>query len=105
MEQFGITASGTEPKSMIDPKFVHLLRCPDDGGQLSIAENQLIEKLNWLINQDDQLVCDRQDQPVETPVDGGLVDESGRWLYPIRMGIPTLIADQAIRIETLRSDS
>lgn len=83
---------------MIDPKLLNLLRCPVGGGQLKIAESAIIDQLNRQIAQPDHPLRDRQDQRVETPLDGGLVDASGQWLYPIRVGIPTLIADQAIRL-------
>jgi uncharacterized protein YbaR (Trm112 family) len=32
-------------------------------------------------------------------VEGGLVNRSQTWFYPIRNGIPTLVADEAIRLE------
>jgi uncharacterized protein YbaR (Trm112 family) len=79
---------------------LNLLRCPAGGGQLKIAEPAIIDQLNHLIGQPDCPLRDRQDQRVETPLDGGLIDASGQWLYPIRAGIPTLIADQAIPIPT-----
>ncbi|KAA1258876.1 hypothetical protein LF1_14000 [Rubripirellula obstinata] len=84
---------------MIDPKLLSLLRCPTGGGALTIADESLTNRLNQMIEQGDGKVRDRMDQPVETVVDGGLVDENKQWLYPIRMGIPTLVADQAIAIE------
>jgi uncharacterized protein YbaR (Trm112 family) len=83
---------------MIDPKLLILLRCPFDGGELTIADESLTNHLNQLIAQGDGKIRDRLDQPVETKLDGGLVNQNQTWLYPIRMGIPTLVADQAIAI-------
>lgn len=83
---------------MIDPKLLSLLRCPADGGRLQVANDLLVKRLNQLIKQGDGEVRDRLDQPVEASVDGGLVDQAEQWLYPIRAGIPTLIADQAIAL-------
>ena len=83
---------------MIDHKLLSLLRCPMGGGMLAIADDSLVNRLNEMIEQGDAKMRDRLDQPVSAPIDGGLIDQAGQWLYPIRMGIPTLIADQAIAV-------
>lgn len=79
---------------MIDPKFVQMLRCPIDKTSLNVADAALIDAVNQAIACGDAF--DRIDQKVEQPIDGGLC--SGSWLYPIRDDIPSLVADEAIRL-------
>jgi uncharacterized protein YbaR (Trm112 family) len=79
---------------MIDPKLVQMLRCPVAGTPLEVADESLVSAVNDAIERG--VALDRIDQPVEQKIDGGL--RSGDWLYPIRSGIPTLIADEAIAI-------
>ena len=43
-------------------------------------------------------VRDRADQLVQQTLDQGLITEDGARLYPVRGGIPTLIADNAIEL-------
>jgi uncharacterized protein YbaR (Trm112 family) len=82
---------------MIDPKLLSMLRCPLEGGELQIAEDSVLQKVQSAIEQG--AARDRIDQRVSDAIEGGLVNSSGRWLYPIRGGIPTLVADEAIRID------
>jgi uncharacterized protein YbaR (Trm112 family) len=79
---------------MIRPEFVLMLRCPVDGSSLELADQALIQAVNEAIGRSE--AHDRIDQKVERVIDGGL--RSGKWLYPIRDGIPTLVADEAIAI-------
>jgi uncharacterized protein YbaR (Trm112 family) len=79
---------------MIDPKLVQMLRCPVAGTPLKVADESLVAAVNTAI--DLGTVYDRIDQKVEQKIDGGL--RSGVWLYPIRSGIPSLVADEAIAI-------
>jgi uncharacterized protein YbaR (Trm112 family) len=81
---------------MIDPKLINLLRCPSDGSRLHLADPLLVARINGQIQQG--VARDRQDQRVIEPIDGGLVNEKGDRVYPIRGGIPTLVADEAIRL-------
>ena len=71
-----------------------MLRCPKEGCVLAMAEEALIEKLNDQIKAG--TLRDAQDQLVEQPLQAGLVTQTGTRLYPVRGGIPTLIADEAI---------
>ena len=84
---------------MIDPKLLAMLRCPIAGGVLHLAEDSLIERLQTAIERGD--ARDRLEQKVNEGIEGGLVDQQQVWLYPIRDGIPTLVAEEAIRIADL----
>jgi uncharacterized protein YbaR (Trm112 family) len=82
---------------MIDPKLVQMLRCPVAGTPLEVADELLVSAVNEAIKRG--TAFDRIDQPVKQQIEGGL--RSGDWLYPIRSGIPTLVADEAIAINNL----
>ena len=84
---------------MIDPKLLNMLRCPIGGETLSLADETLIRSVHDAIDRGE--ARDRLDQKVNENIDGGLVTTSGQWLYPIRGGIPTLVAEEAICIENL----
>jgi len=78
----------------IGPEILPILRCPSGGGSLSLADSGVIERVNQMIAQGK--ARDQLDQLVQEAIDAGLVNQSADRLYPIRGGIPTLIADEAI---------
>lgn len=73
-----------------------LIQCPITQQKLAYADPKLLEEINQRIEQND--VRDQQNQRVQTPLDGGLVSADGKFLYPIRGGIPTLVAERAIAL-------
>ncbi|MDG2222985.1 MAG: Trm112 family protein [Rubripirellula sp.] len=79
---------------MIDAKLLEMLQCPAEGGPLRNAEPDFVNKINQSIEKGE--IRDPLDQRVEQLVDGGLVNESGTRLYPIRNGIPSLVVDESI---------
>jgi uncharacterized protein YbaR (Trm112 family) len=83
---------------MIDEKLLILIQCPISGQKLTIAADELVATLNEKINGGS--VRDRADQLVQQTLDQGLITEDGARLYPVRGGIPTLIADHAIELVT-----
>lgn len=84
---------------MVDPKLIALLRCPIDGNEVKLAEDSLVTRINDGIQRGE--IRDRQEQKVMEPIDAGLVNHDGTRLYPIRGGIPTLVADEAIEVPNL----
>ncbi|QDV47234.1 hypothetical protein Enr13x_71430 [Stieleria neptunia] len=82
---------------MLDEKLLRLVQCPISGQTLQISPAALIVALNEKIAQG--LVRDASDQLVESALDQGLTTADGARLYPVRGGIPTLIADAAIELE------
>ena len=83
----------------IDEKFLEIICCPETKQDLRLAEDSLIEKLNRLI--EDNRLFNRIKQPVKERLDGGLIREDGKFLYPVIEEIPILLIDEAIPLESL----
>ncbi|ELP30929.1 Trm112 family protein [Rhodopirellula baltica] len=79
---------------MITPDILPILRCPSSGGQLTLADESLIQRVNQAIR--DGNARDQLEERVTDPIEGGLINSPADRLYPIRGGIPTLIVDEAI---------
>ena len=83
---------------MIDPDLLANLRCPIDGGKLQIADEALVRRIQTAIERGE--ARDRLEQRVSETIEGGLVNQDMQWLFPIRSGIPTLVADEAIDLRS-----
>ncbi len=95
MSSFDSTSQGT-----ISEQLVRDLRCPDSGERLAIAEQALVERVNRGIAAG-SVRC-RSGAQAEGPIDGGLIREDRRVLYPIRDGIPILLIDDSIPLDDCR---
>ncbi len=84
---------------MIDKEFLDLLVCPVDRTPLRLADDALVARLNEAIQAG--RVRNRIGQPVEKPIEGGLVRADNTLLYPIVDEIPVLLADEAILLDQL----
>ena len=82
------------PDLMIDPEILKIMCCPETHQPIALAEPSLIEKLNRQIAAGQ--LRNRGDQPVKEKIDGGLVREDKKFLYPIRGDIPIMLIDEAI---------
>ncbi|MCD0461464.1 hypothetical protein [Roseiconus lacunae] len=82
---------------MIDDKLLKWIRCPISGQTLHPIEPEVLAALNEKISRRE--VRDRSDQLVEEGLQGGLVSESGEYLYPVRGGIPSLVIDSVISLD------
>lgn len=82
---------------MIDSELLKILRCPETHQPVRVAEPALIEKLNRQIGSGGQQ--NRAGQTVKEKVDGGLVRNDGKFLYPIRQGVPVMLFEEAIPLE------
>lgn len=87
---------------MIDEKLLELIQCPISGQTLAIAGDELVTILNKKIALG--TLRDHGDQLVQQTLEQGLVSEDGALLYPVRGSIPTLIADNAIELNQVRSE-
>ena len=83
----------------IDEKLLEIICCPETKQDLKVADSSLIEKLNGLIEKKE--LKNRIKQPVNDKLDGGLVREDGKYLYPIIEEIPILLIDEAIPLDSV----
>jgi uncharacterized protein YbaR (Trm112 family) len=78
----------------ISQDLLDILLCPDSKQSLTLADPALLETLNQRIRQG--TLKNRGGAVVPDPIDGGLVREDRRYLYPIRDDIPIMLIDEAI---------
>jgi uncharacterized protein YbaR (Trm112 family) len=79
---------------MLDTEFLSMLRCPEDHTKLSAADTTLVARLNEAVAAG--RLKSRGGQTIEKRLDGALVREDGRVIYPIIDQIPILLVDEAI---------
>ena len=85
---------------MIDKQLLDILVCPENKTRLRLADEDLVAKLNRAITAG--ALRNRVGEPVETPLQGGLVREDSTLLYPIVDDIPVLLVDEAIPLDQIR---
>jgi uncharacterized protein len=79
---------------MIDPELLRIMCCPETHQPITPADPGVVEKLNQQIAAGE--LTNRAGQPVKERIDGGLVREDRKFLYPIRANIPVMLIDEAI---------
>lgn len=79
---------------MIDPDLLKIMCCPETHQPIALAEPSVIEQLNQQIAAGQ--LKNRAGQPVKEKIDGGLVREDKKFLYPVRGNIPVMLIDEAI---------
>ena len=73
--------------------------CPDTRQPVREADADLVLRLNAAIASGS--VRNQAGESVRDAVDGGLVREDGRILYPVREGIPIMLIDEGIALDAL----
>jgi uncharacterized protein YbaR (Trm112 family) len=86
---------------MIHPDLLENLRCPETQQKLHLADAILVAELNARIEQGK--LQNRGEQRLSEKIDGGLVREDNRFLYPIRHKLPIMLIDEAIALEGYKS--
>ena len=85
---------------MINEELLNIIACPETKQDLVLAEPELVDKINGLIECGELL--NRAGQKVEERIDGGLVQKEDRkYLYPVRDDIPILLIDEAIPLSAV----
>ena len=82
----------------IDQKLLEIICCPETKQDLKVADEELISRLNELVERKE--LKNRIKQPVEKKLDGGLIREDGKYLYPIIEEIPILLIDESIPLDS-----
>lgn len=82
---------------MIDKELLDILACPDTKEPVKLAEQSLVDELNARIDRGE--LTNRGGKKVEKRMDGGLIREDGKYLYPIEDEIPIMLIDEAIPLE------
>ena len=78
----------------ISQELLDILACPETKQPLALADPALLAALNDRIRQG--TLTNRGGATVSDAIDGGLVREDRRYLYPIRDDIPIMLIDEAI---------
>ncbi|MDB6027879.1 MAG: hypothetical protein JWM68_4102 [Verrucomicrobiales bacterium] len=79
---------------MISPELLKILRCPETHQPLSLLNSDQLAELNQRIAQGK--LQSRNGNVVSEKIDGGLVREDGKVVYPLRGKLPILLIDEAI---------
>jgi len=82
---------------MIDPELLEILCCPETKQPVALVEGEPIARINEAIAAGG--VKNRGGDAVTEKIDGGLLREDRKCLYPIRDQIPIMLEDEAIPFE------
>ena len=83
----------------VDPFLLEILVCPDNHDPLSVADDELIARINQLI--DDKALRNRGGALVDARADAALVRKDRAYAYLVRDGIPVMLIDEAIALADL----
>jgi len=84
---------------MISKDILNILACPETHQDLTPADAKLVEQINVLIGQG--VLRNRANEKIIKKIDGGLVRQDRKYLYPVRENIPILLIDEAIALEKI----
>jgi len=84
----------------VDPELLKILRCPVTKASLSLLNAKQLEKLNAHISAGDIEYADGS--KVEREISEGLITETGTRVYRIDSGIPVMLEEQSIPIQSVK---
>ncbi len=83
----------------MDPKLLEILVCPETKEPLRPADADLLDRVNRAIALGG--VTNRGGEPVTDPLEEALVRVDGKVLYPVRHGIPVMLLEEGLLLDTL----
>jgi uncharacterized protein YbaR (Trm112 family) len=81
----------------MDEKLLEIMCCPETHQPLAKAGAELVDDLNKRIQAG--TLVDRVAENGAERIDGGLIREDGKIMFPIRQDIPVMLIDQSISLE------
>ena len=84
---------------MVSKELLEILLCPESHQPLTEASADLVARLNAAARAG--TLRNRSGEKVERPMDGALVRQDQTVAYPIVDGIPVMLADEAIGLDSL----
>jgi uncharacterized protein YbaR (Trm112 family) len=85
----------------IQQELLDILCCPETKEPVALIEDEAIAKINAAIQA--RKARYRDGTVVEDEIESGLLREDGKYLYPIRDGIPIMLIEEAIDMATIDS--
>ncbi|MDR2693370.1 MAG: hypothetical protein LBB74_04050 [Chitinispirillales bacterium] len=82
---------------MVDKELLEILCCPETKQSVSLIGKDAVQKINDGIKSG--TVVNRGGTTVKESIDGGLLREDGKYLYPIREDIPVMLIDEAFVVD------
>lgn len=84
---------------MVDPQLLGILVCPETKQPVREPSAEMLARLNAAIRAGS--IRNRAGELVREPLDGALLREDGRVVYPVREDIPIMLVDEAIALHDL----
>lgn len=82
---------------MVDKNLLDILCCPETKQSVSIADADTVKKINDGIQAGE--ITNRGGAVVKEAIDAGLLREDGKYMYPVREGIPIMLIDEGIGVD------
>jgi uncharacterized protein YbaR (Trm112 family) len=82
---------------MVDRELLDILCCPETKQSVALIDDEAVMKINGGIKAGK--IVNRGGAVVKEEIDGGLLREDGKYLYPVREDIPIMLIDEAFLIE------
>lgn len=81
-------------------ELLEILCCPETKEEVLLIKGEEVNKVNSSIHQG--VVKYRDGESVTEKIDAGLLRKDGKFLYPVRDGIPIMLIGKSIDMGTIR---
>ncbi len=83
----------------LDKDLLEILACPETKEPVALADAALVARVNAAIEAG--RVKSRDGQAVSRPMDAALLRRDRKVLYPVRGGIPIMLIDESILVDSI----